>query len=78
MRLAGDGLCQKRFAGAGRADEQGALGQRCADIRVFFRVMQEIDDLLEGLLGLVLAGDIGKGLAVFRLDVNFRVALAKR
>lgn len=39
--------------------------------------MQKIDNLCQGLLGLILASHILKGFAGFRLHVYFRVALAK-
>ena len=77
LRLARDGLRQQRFARAGRADEQRALGQLRADIAVFLRIMQEIDDLLERVLGLVLAGHVVKRLAGLRLDVDLGVGFAE-
>ena len=58
--------------------EQRALGQLRADVAVLLRVMQEIDDLLEGVLGLVLARDVVKRLAGLRLDVDLGVRLAER
>ena len=53
--LAGDGAGQQRFAGARRAYEQHALGHFGTDILVFFRVVQEVYNLLQALLGFVLA-----------------------
>ena len=70
-------LRQQRFARAGRADKQRALGQLRADIAVFLRIMQEIDDLLERVLGLVLAGHVVKRLAGLRLDVDLGVGFAE-
>ena len=40
------GLGQQRFAGAGRAYQQRALGQLRADGGVFLGIVEEIDDLL--------------------------------
>ena len=54
-RLAGDGLGQKRLARARRAHEQRAAGAAGADLVVLLGVLEEAHDLLEGLLGLVLA-----------------------
>ena len=39
--------------------------------------MQKIHNLLEGLLGLVLARNVGEGLAGLRLDIDLGVALAE-
>ena len=46
MRLAGHSPCKQGLAGSGRAHKQGALRQRRADVGIFFRVMEEIHDLL--------------------------------
>ena len=54
VRLARDGLRQQRFTGARRAYEQHALRHRRADGAVFFRGVQEVDDLRQCLLGLCL------------------------
>jgi hypothetical protein len=58
--LAGHGARQQRLAGAGRADQQHALGDLGADAQVLLRVLQEVDDLLELLLRLGVAGDVVK------------------
>jgi hypothetical protein len=55
-RLARDGAREQRLAGARRAHEQRALGDLAAEARELLRVAQELDDLLELLLGLVDAG----------------------
>ena len=77
MRLAGHRAGEQGLAGARRADKQRALGQLGAYLGVFLRVVQEVDDLLERLLGLVLTGHVGKGLARLRLGVDLRAALAE-
>ena len=77
VRLAGHGAGQQRLAGARRAHEQRALGQTRADVGVFPRVVEEIDDLLERLLGLVLAGHVGKGDARLRLRIELGAGFAE-
>ena len=57
-RLAGDGLAEQRLAGARRADQQHALGDARADGDELVRVLEELDDLVQLLLGLVDAGDV--------------------
>src|SRR5213594_230934 len=52
-RLAGDGPGEERLAGAGRADQEHALRDTSAQLGELLRVLQEGDDLLELLLGLV-------------------------
>ena len=77
LRFAGNGLRQQGLAGTRRADQQRALGQLGADGGVLVRVVQEVYDLGERLLGLILTGDISKGLAGFGLGVNLGVGFAK-
>ena len=77
LGLARDGLGQERLARARRAYEQRALGQGGADALVLVGVVEEVHDLPQGVLGLVLSGHVGKGLAGLALDVDFGVALAK-
>ena len=77
MRLASHGLGQQRLAGAWRADQQRALGQFRADLGIALRIVEEIDDLSERLLGLVLAGDVVKGDARLFLADDLGVGLAK-
>ena len=48
--LAGDGPGDQRLAGAGRADEQHALGDAGADLAELLGVLQEVDDLGDLLL----------------------------
>ena len=77
MCLTGNGLRQQGLAGARRADQQCALRQLCTDGSVLVRVVQEVHDLSEGLLGFILTGDIGKGLAGLGLGVNLGVGFAE-
>src|SRR5262249_1309989 len=48
----------QRLAGAGRADQEHAARNAAAEALEFARVTQELDDLLQVLLGLVDAGDV--------------------
>ncbi len=56
--LAGDRTGEQRLAGAGRPDQQHALGDPATDLLEFLRVLEELDDFLQLLLGLVDAGDV--------------------
>ena len=58
--LAGDGAGEQRLAGAGRADEQDALGHPGADLLEPLGHAQEVDDLGDLLLHAVVAGDVGE------------------
>ena len=60
-----------------RAHQQGALGQLGADLGVLLGVVQDVDDLLEGLLGLVLTGHVQEGDAGLFLHVDLGVGLAQ-
>ena len=64
--LAGDGARQQRLAGARQARQQHALGDHPAEPPVALRVLEEVDDLDELLLGLVDAGDVGERRALAR------------
>ena len=61
LGLAGDGPGQQRLAGARRADQQHALGNAAAQRGVLLRILQELDDLAQLLLGFVDAGDVLEG-----------------
>ncbi len=69
VRLAGHGAREQRLAGARRAGEQHALGDRAAEPPVAVGVAQEVDDLDELLLGLVDAGDVVERRALLGLLV---------
>ena len=56
--FAGDRARQQRLAGARRADQQHAARNLAAEALELLRIAQELDDLLEVLLGLVDAGDV--------------------
>ena len=76
LRLPGNRLCQKRLSGSGRTDQESALRQLCTDLRIPFRMLQEIDCFLQGFLGLILAGDILEGHTGLVLHVHLGAALA--
>src|SRR6187455_1055599 len=54
--LARDGARQQRLPGSRRAHEQDALGDTPAQFLELLRLLQELDDFLKLLLGLVDAG----------------------
>ena len=56
--LAGDRAGEQRLAGAGRTDEQDALGDAGADLLEPLGHAQEVDDLGDLLLDAVVAGDV--------------------
>ena len=58
--LAGDGAGQQGLAGAGRADQQHALGDPGAESVKLLGVLQELDDLAKLVLGLVDAGHVAR------------------
>ena len=58
--FAGDGARHQGFAGAGRSDQQDAARHLGADLDVFLRLLEEVDDFFEFQLGGVLPGDIFK------------------
>src|SRR5690606_12569260 len=58
--LAGHGPGEKRLAGARRANQQRALRQPSAELGELLGILEELDDLLQLLLGLVGAGDVGE------------------
>jgi hypothetical protein len=58
--LTGDRPGEQRLAGAGRAEQQHALGDLRADGLVLDRVLQEVLELLQLLDRLVGAGDVGE------------------
>ena len=76
-RLARDGLGHERLACARGAYQQHALGNACAQCGEFLRLLEEFDDLLQLLFGLVGAGNIAKGYGWLVSCEDARLALAK-
>ena len=66
----------QRLAGARRPDEQDALRDMRAEPSVFLRILEELDDLLELVLGLVDAGDVVERDLGVALGEDARAALA--
>ena len=77
LGLAGDGAREQRLAGARRADQQHAARDAPAELLELLRVAQELDDLLQILLGLVDAGDVVEGDAAVALGEQLRLGLAE-
>ena len=73
----GDGSGQQGFAGAGRADQQHALGNAAAELLEFLRLAQKFDDLLQFLFGLFHAGHVFEGDLLLLRGVQARAALAE-
>ena len=76
-RLAGDGAREERLAGAGRADHEHALRDAAAEALELLRVLEEGDDLLDLVLGLVDAGDVRERHLVLRVVQHARLGLAE-
>ena len=75
--LAGNSLGEQRLARAGRAHKQGSARQLCADFLIALGTVEEVDDLGQGLLGLVLTGDVVERDARLLLGDNLRVGSAQ-
>ena len=75
--LARDRAREQRLAGAGRPDQQHAARNAAAEPLELAGIAQELDDLLEILLGLVDAGDVLEGDAAVRLGQQLGAALAE-
>src|SRR5688572_27612185 len=72
-----DGTRNQRLAGAGRADQEYTAWNLAAEPLEFSRVAQELDDLLQILLGLVDAGDVLESDAPVRLGEQLCARLAE-
>jgi hypothetical protein len=68
---------EQRLAGARGAHQQHALGDAAAELLELLRVLEELDDLLELVLGLVDARDVGEGDLVLRLVEQARAATCR-
>ena len=73
----GYSLGQQGFPGAGRPHQQHPFGHHSPDGFVFGRVVQVIDDFLEGFLGFILTGHILEGLAGLGGNVHLGIAFAE-
>ena len=77
VRFARDRARKQRLAGAGRTDQQHAARDAPAEPLEFSGIAQELDDLLQVLLGLVDAGDVLEGDAAMGLGQQLGAALAE-
>ena len=77
-RLAGDRAREQRLAGARRADQQHAARDARAERVELLGVLEELDDFLELLLGLVHAGDVVERDDRLVAEEHARAALAER
>jgi hypothetical protein len=75
--FARDRARDQRFTGARRADQQHAARNASAKPLELAGITQELDDLLQILLGLVDAGDILERHAAMRLGQHFRTRFAE-
>ena len=75
--FARDRARDQRLAGAGRADQQHAARNPSAEALEFAGIAQELDDLLQVLLGLVDARDVLERDAAMRLGQHLGARLAK-
>ncbi len=77
VSFAGHGLGKQGLAGAGRPDEEGALGNLAAQIGELLRVLEELDNLLHLLLGFAESGNVLEGdahLVVLLIDLRLAAA----
>ena len=75
--FAGDRARDQRLAGAGRADQQHAARNPSAQPLILAGIAQELDDLLQVLLGFVDAGDVLERHPAMRLGQHLGARLAK-
>ena len=76
--LAGDRAREQRLAGSRRAHQQHALRNAAAELLELLRLAQEVDDLLQFVLGFVDAGDVLERDLLLRAGRKLRLALAER
>src|SRR6185436_11613390 len=77
VRFARDRARQQRLAGSRRAHQEDALGDAAAELLEFLRFLEELDDLLQLVLGFVDARDVLEGDLLLRARRELRLALAK-
>ncbi len=78
VRLSGDGLGEKGLARSRHAHEKDALRDFRPHLGELLGVLQELDDLLELVLRLLLAGDVGEVDLLGAFDVALGLALSER
>ena len=75
--LAGHSLGKQGLTGTRRADKKSTARQLGADLLVALRLLQKVDDLLKGFLGLFLASNVLKGHAHILGSDNASTGLAQ-
>jgi hypothetical protein len=75
--LARDGARKQRLARSRRPHHEHALGNATAEARELLRILEEGDDLLDLVLGLLDAGDIGEGHLLLVLGQQLGLRLAE-
>ena len=76
MCLARHCFGQQSLTCSGRSDEQGSLRKLRADLGVLGRIVQEVNALLQALLGLIFTGDIAECDSCILLNVCLGLTLA--
>ena len=76
--FAGHGAGEQGLAGAGRSDQQNPLGHMGAEPAVALGILEEGDDFLQFELGLIDAGDVGKGDLGVLFDIDLGPRLSDR
>src|ERR1700688_4049596 len=77
LGFAGDGPCQKGFAGSGGTDHEDTLRYLAAKFLELAGIFQEVDDFDHFLLGFLDPRDIGKGYIHLIFTQEARTALAE-
>ena len=77
MGLPCHGSCKERLAGSGRAHQQGSLGKIGSDIRILLGIVQEVHNLLQGILGFLLPCHVGKGNSCLVLSIYLCIGLSE-
>ena len=78
VRFAGDRASEQGLAGSRRAHQQYALGNTAAQLLELLRLLEELDDFLEFVLGFVHAGDVFERDLLLRARRQLRLALSER
>ena len=72
VSFTGDGARQEGLASAGRADHQYALGNTATEFLKFFRIAQELDQLLNFVLGFLHARHVARNVILFLSRASMR------
>src|SRR5262245_8692445 len=72
-----DGACQQGLASTGRTDHQHALGNTATEFLKFFRITEELDQLLDFVLGFFYTSDIAERDLVLVPGEHPRLGLTK-